>query len=406
MIDLNKLEKLASCATPGPWEEDGYILVSNPSGLDNDVVTRFSPDMKEVDIDFIETANPAVVLEIIGLIRKQEAALNGAVERQAHEAMTADRDAYRERAEKAEQALEGMQGALAMCQVKYEEADTERRAGRPVPSAAQAQASAPISFGYVATRSHPESGTVFNTSRIMEERDALACAAQWRKENRTYKIDVLPVFIDPSQPQGAKSLVSGAIQAMADAGFDVRVSGARILPRSAAQSDDRDLLPLSDERIIAIAREKTGSPDGAPFAVPYTKICRVFRAILATRQPAPTEEQLQNMRQSCFDAGKAYGELDTAPVIATVALPDPEFREEQSMRATAYTASQMVLFYQQGRAAGIEEAAKWLEKSADDYHQEQGHQESDTGAWVYPGNGQDYINTLAELAEEIRALNK
>lgn len=71
-------------------------------------------------------------------------------------------------------------------------------------TAEQAQASAPIPFGYVATRSHAETGTVFNTSRIMEERYAKACASQWRSETRTYRVDVLPVFITHSQQQGAE----------------------------------------------------------------------------------------------------------------------------------------------------------------------------------------------------------
>lgn len=43
------------------------------------------------------------------------------------------------------------------------------------------------------------------------------------------------------------------------------------------------------------------------------------RAILATRQSAPTEQQLQIMRQSAFDAGKAYGELGQSASIAAAA---------------------------------------------------------------------------------------
>jgi len=54
---------------------------------------------------------------------------------------------------------------------------------------------------------------------------------------------------------------------------------------------------------------------------------------------------------------------------------------------------------------GLEIAAKYLEKMAKDYANEHGYQEPDTGAWVFPGNGLDYLNWCEETAEEIRMLS-
>jgi len=53
---------------------------------------------------------------------------------------------------------------------------------------------------------------------------------------------------------------------------------------------------------------------------------------------------------------------------------------------------------------GLNIAADYLEKTARDYAQEHGHQEPDTGAWVFPGNGQDYLYWCEENAEVIRSL--
>lgn len=59
-----------------------------------------------------------------------------------------------------------------------------------------------------------------------------------------------------------------------------------------------------------------------------------------------------------------------------------------------------------GRGEGIEIAAAYIEKQAQDYISENAATESDTGAvlWKHGQVGCDYYNTLTELAEEIRAL--
>jgi len=56
------------------------------------------------------------------------------------------------------------------------------------------------------------------------------------------------------------------------------------------------------------------------------------------------------------------------------------------------------------KGEGIEAAAKLLDKKADDYAHEHGSYDHDTGATEFSRSGEDYYNTLRELADEIRTL--
>lgn len=60
-----------------------------------------------------------------------------------------------------------------------------------------------------------------------------------------------------------------------------------------------------------------------------------------------------------------------------------------------------------GRAAGIEEAAKYLDKIAYQYIQEHARTDPNTGAivWEFGDDGRDYYSILIEEADAIRALN-
>lgn len=56
--------------------------------------------------------------------------------------------------------------------------------------------------------------------------------------------------------------------------------------------------------------------------------------------------------------------------------------------------------------SGIELAARFVEKRRDDYVQEFGSTDPDTGTVEYPGNGEEYVGELEEIIEGIRALAK
>lgn len=55
-------------------------------------------------------------------------------------------------------------------------------------------------------------------------------------------------------------------------------------------------------------------------------------------------------------------------------------------------------------ALGIEAAAKLIDKKAEGYIQEFGNYDPSTGVYEFSNAGEEYLGTLAELAEEIRAL--
>lgn len=57
-------------------------------------------------------------------------------------------------------------------------------------------------------------------------------------------------------------------------------------------------------------------------------------------------------------------------------------------------------------AEGVEAAAKVLDKKADAYAEDHGSYDPDTGATEFGRVGEDYYNTLRELADDIRKLNQ
>ncbi|BAK66911.1 hypothetical protein SLG_22360 [Sphingobium sp. SYK-6] len=54
--------------------------------------------------------------------------------------------------------------------------------------------------------------------------------------------------------------------------------------------------------------------------------------------------------------------------------------------------------------AGIELAAKFVEKRRDEYVQEHGSYDPSTGVTEFPGNGDEYVDELEEIIEGIRAV--
>ncbi|MNU79248.1 hypothetical protein D3C71_688590 [compost metagenome] len=57
-----------------------------------------------------------------------------------------------------------------------------------------------------------------------------------------------------------------------------------------------------------------------------------------------------------------------------------------------------------GIEEGIERAARYIEKQRDDYVQEFGNYDPSTGATEFSTAGEEYLSTLEELIDGIRAL--
>jgi hypothetical protein len=55
-------------------------------------------------------------------------------------------------------------------------------------------------------------------------------------------------------------------------------------------------------------------------------------------------------------------------------------------------------------ANAYESAAKWVEKRCDDYVEEHGSRDPETGTVEFPGDGEEYVGELMEIAEGLRAL--
>lgn len=55
-------------------------------------------------------------------------------------------------------------------------------------------------------------------------------------------------------------------------------------------------------------------------------------------------------------------------------------------------------------ANAYETAAKWVEKRCDDYVNEHGSIDPETGTVEFPGDGEEYVGELMEIAEGLRAL--
>lgn len=54
--------------------------------------------------------------------------------------------------------------------------------------------------------------------------------------------------------------------------------------------------------------------------------------------------------------------------------------------------------------SGLERAARWVETRRDSYDAEHGTTDPETGTREYPGDGNDYVFELTEIAEGIRAM--
>jgi hypothetical protein len=57
-----------------------------------------------------------------------------------------------------------------------------------------------------------------------------------------------------------------------------------------------------------------------------------------------------------------------------------------------------------GKVAGIYAAAKLIDRKVDDYVKEHGSYDPSTGQTEFSSAGEEYLETLEELAEEIRTL--
>ena len=76
--------------------------------------------------------------------------------------------------------------------------------------------------------------------------------------------------------------------------------------------------------------------------------------------------------------------------------------ESQSDRLTAADERADVL---KGLLANAyETAAKWVEKRCDDYVNEHGSSDPETGTVEFPGDGEEYVGELMEIADGLRAL--
>jgi hypothetical protein len=133
-IDIEKLRELALKATKGPWQfsRESWNVSTPDCSLD---ICVYRPTLEDGETDdpnnftgeFIAAANPAAILALIDRIAHietvREKDREGMVERQAFEAMTADRNAYRDRAEKAEATVNEMASLILDQQIQLADRD-------------------------------------------------------------------------------------------------------------------------------------------------------------------------------------------------------------------------------------------------------------------------------------------
>jgi ElaB/YqjD/DUF883 family membrane-anchored ribosome-binding protein len=95
----------------------------------------------------------------------------------------------------------------------------------------------------------------------------------------------------------------------------------------------------------------------------------------------------------------ALAELKTQTLRADAAVGDAN---EAEQRLTAADERADVL---EGQIANAyETAAKWVEKRMDDYVNEHGNEDPETGSLELPGTGDEYVGELMEIADGLRAL--
>ncbi len=111
-------------------------------------------------------------------------------------------------------------------------------------------------IGYVTTMAWPETGTVFNTSRVVSKETADACAKQWRSQSRDYKVEVIAVYTHPAPSlQSVVELPEATDEmAMAVRHYDV----FDILPDAALKAVAKDIF----KTMLAAAPQPPAAPSG------------------------------------------------------------------------------------------------------------------------------------------------
>lgn len=66
----------------------------------------------------------------------------------------------------------------------------------------------------------------------------------------------------------------------------------------------------------------------------------------------------------------------------------------------------VIAFARAVERAAYERAAQWVNKRAEDYDAEHGLTDPETGTREYPGNGDEYVFELHEIADGLRALKE
>ena len=82
-VDLDALERKALAATPGPWRRCtcgrcGLVWGNADTELVASTTDSVAPCRRDANADYLSLVSPAVVLDLIGRLRKAEATLNSA----------------------------------------------------------------------------------------------------------------------------------------------------------------------------------------------------------------------------------------------------------------------------------------------------------------------------------------
>lgn len=97
----------------------------------------------------------------------------------------------------------------------------------------------------------------------------------------------------------------------------------------------------------------------------------------------------------------------TAEQVADLQLQlNNSLAREQALQQRLTAADERVDLLEGLLANAYETAAKWVEKRCDAYVGEHGSSDPETGAVEFPGDGEEYVGELMEIADGLRALKQ
>jgi len=139
---------------------------------------------------------------------------------------------------------------------------------------------------------------------------------------------------------------------------------------------------------------------------PWTELRNILGAVPTSLAGQGPDDAKEDAAAAYFRSAIADGQA--AVLLADLATYDNVLRElgiQESHKHPVDEVRRIQRVAETAHDQGVETAAKLIDRKVSDYTSEHGSLDPETGAMEFSLSGEEYVSTLEELAEEIRAIN-